>query len=100
MKDVVQVLKEASGEHPTLVCFNTQENFDVVLKNWKNLVELKNFNIYFVNPFSKTDKIWIVFPSTHNLVADEASLELGLRTMFEQVTRTTEEEVRRIIGSS
>lgn len=84
----------------TLICFHTKNNFDFLINNWKAFVELgRHFVIYFVNPFSKLDRVLNVCPYTHQLISDEESLELGLKTMSETVEFTAEEEVKKIINS-
>ena len=45
------------------------------------------------NPFSQTDKKWIIYPYTHSKICDEDSLEMGLRSMFETVDRISKEEI-------
>ena len=84
----------------TLVCFHTRNNFNFLIENWGDFVELKrHFIIFFVNPFSKLDKILILCPYTHQLITDDETLKQGLKTMSETVEFTTEEEVKRIINS-
>ena len=100
IKDAALILKRlAKDKSVGLVLFNTKENFDFVVKSWKSLVKIKSLSIYFINPFSKLDKKWILFPRTHAMVADEESLELGLKTMFETVDLTSEKELMKILTS-
>lgn len=87
-------------EHRALVCFHTKQNFGVFLEKWKEFVAVgRNFTIYFVNPFSKLERVLILNPHTHDLISDEESLEQGLKTMAETVEFTTDEEVKKIISS-
>lgn len=103
IKDVDALLQKIQNipNYRTLVVLNSPENIDLVVKNWDRFVSLgAKFNIYFVNPFSKTEKIWIICPYTHNFIADTDSLALGLKTMSENVEYvTSEEEIRKIIES-
>jgi len=87
-----KINKEA---HFSLVVFNTKENFKAVVDNWNNLVEFKNLSIYFVNPFSELDKRWVVYPYTHHKISEKASLETGLRTMFEMVESISKEQLNK-----
>ena len=85
-------------QYKTLVVLNSQENIDAVTKNWDKLVSFgSKLNIYFVNPFSKLEKIWIISPYVHDFIADRESLELGLKTMSENVEYAKEEEMKKII---
>lgn len=95
------LLRIQQGEHGrALVCFHTKENFDVLMKQWKRFVDAgKNLTMYFVNPFSKTDRVLTLSPYTHDLIADESTLMQGLKTMSGSVEFTTEEEVKKIIAS-
>ena len=55
------------------------------MSNWKRLVDLKFLNIYFVNPFSGSEKVWIINPYIHDRICDKSSLELGIESMAEMV---------------
>ena len=77
----------------SIVTINSRKNFDNILKNWDKLVHFKFLNIIFVNPFSETDKKWIIFPNTHQKICDESSLETGLKSMFEMVEPIEEEQL-------
>jgi hypothetical protein len=80
-------------EHKGIVVYNTQKNFDMLTSEWKKLSAIKNLAIYFVNPFSKTEKRWIINPYTHSLVSDASSLKQGLSAMFVMVDAITQDEV-------
>ena len=77
----------------SIVTLNSKENFGAMLKNWNKLIDFKFLNIIFINPFSETDKKWIVFPCTHNKICDESSLESGLKSIFETVEIIDEQEL-------
>ncbi len=83
-----------------IICLNTKENFEEFINKWDRFVDAgRDLSVYFVNPFSKTEKVWIINPHTHALISDEQTLKQGLKTMAETVEFTTEEEVRKIINS-
>lgn len=93
------LLKSISNkDHITILTLNTKENLDFVMNNWKQLVKNPKLNIYFVNPFSKMEKKWVIFPYTHNLVSDKASLRQGILSLFNTVDVLTEEEAKKIIN--
>ena len=102
LDDVNAVLKRLSqvkDSHLTLVTLNSQSNLNIMIKHWHQFVDLgQKFSIFFVNPFSKTDKIWIIYPYIHQRIADESSLALGLKAMFDVVEPITANEAARIIA--
>jgi len=77
----------------SIVTLNSKENFDVIVKNWNKLINFKFLSIIFVNPFSGLDKKWIIFPHTHHKICDEASLENGLKSMFDAVEPIEEKQL-------
>jgi len=68
-----------------MVCYNTKQNFYKLIKNWENLVKYRKLSVMFVNPESKIDKKWIIYPATHNSICDASSLKTGLESMFAMV---------------
>lgn len=96
LKDIEEIIKKMGKEgHHGLVVLNNKENLNIIMSNWKRLIEFRNLCVYFVNPFSQLDKKWLVFPYTHNRICDENSLENGLRAMFEMVEPITEDEIKK-----
>ena len=96
IEDFSEIINKINkGEYFSLVIFNTKENFKAIVDNWNILIEFKNLSIYFVNPFSQLDKKWIIYPYTHHKISDKASLEIGLRTMFEMVESISKEELNK-----
>ena len=100
--DVDATLKKVKAyEHnKALVFYHTKENYDALLKHWKNFVDVgRDFTLFIINPFSKTDRVLTLSPYTHNLIADPDSLDTGLKTMSGNVEFTTEKEIKKIISS-
>lgn len=77
-----------------LVVFNSKENFEFIAENWKRFIDLPDFRIMFVNPFSEMDEKWVIKPYMHHKICDEDSLKLGLKSMFNMVTPVNEEVVK------
>lgn len=99
IKDILAKLK--GHEYCSLVVYNTRENFDVVVKEWDALSDVKrHFSIHFVNPFSKTEKKWAVYPATHNIITEKSHLKNSLQALFANVDATTKEEIEKIIKNS
>ncbi|MBW2964558.1 hypothetical protein KY363_03790 [Candidatus Woesearchaeota archaeon] len=95
-EDVLATVKAIPEQEKGLVMFNSAENFSSMMKSWKELAEINNLSIYFVNPFSKLDKRWIVKPYIHGRVSDAASLKEGLNSMYlmvETISRKEAEEL-------
>lgn len=72
-------------KHTTLVTLNRKSNFDIIINNWKSLAEFPNLYIIFSNPNSSTETKWIISPHIHSKIADEKSLKIGLKSMFDSV---------------
>ena len=99
ISDIGPIIQKVSNDfYFSIVTLNSKGNFASLLGNWSKLVNFKFLNIIFVNPFSSLDKKWIIFPSTHNKICDESSLEAGLKSMFEMVDPIEEQELTAKIG--
>ena len=72
---------------------NNASNINFVVTNWKQLVGFRFLNIYFVNPFSDSDKVWVICPYIHDKICDKSSLEAGLKSMSEMVNPIGSEEL-------
>jgi len=94
------ILKKLSDSHQTIVCFNTKENIEFALKHWEELIKHAYLSIFFVNPFSKTEKIWIIYPQTHHGISDKATLNQGIYSLAEQVESTAKKEIETILSAS
>ncbi|MFH0868213.1 MAG: hypothetical protein V1831_02785 [Candidatus Woesearchaeota archaeon] len=68
-----------------IIALNNLANIRFVVSEWKKLTEFKLLSIYFVNPFSTLDKVWVIIPYIHDKVCDTASLDTGLKSMAEMV---------------
>ncbi len=98
IKDIETIQNKLDKEKTiTLVIFNSKENFDIIIKHWKGFIDLKNFKICFCNPFSETDKKWIISPYMHHKISDESSLKLGLKSMFDSVANINENSAKQEI---
>jgi len=80
------------NKYTTFVVLNNQENLKEVLKNWKKIAKYPEVSIWFVNPLSNTEKKWIIKPNLHDKICDHDSLEIGLKTMSENVEFIAEGE--------
>ncbi|MBW3022966.1 hypothetical protein KY308_02595 [Candidatus Woesearchaeota archaeon] len=86
LEDIDKNLKAIKEDtDAAIVCFNTKDNFEVLIKKWKDISLYKHLSMIFLNPFSETQKVWAIYPYTHSRIADEESLETGLKSMFDQV---------------
>jgi|ETNmetMinimDraft_2_1059921.scaffolds.fasta_scaffold49434_2 hypothetical protein len=86
--------KRTKKDHFCIITLNNKDNLDSIINNWKKLIEYEFLSIYFVNPDSKLDKKWILFPYTHNKICDESSLKSGLKSMFEMVEQISEGQLK------
>ncbi|MBD3313383.1 hypothetical protein GF345_02990 [Candidatus Woesearchaeota archaeon] len=93
--------KMKDQEACSLVIYNTKENLDVVTKNWDRLARFRrDFSISFINPFSRTEKRWVVYPATHSLVTDESKIKQSLKVLFSNVEPTNQKDIEKIIKSN
>jgi len=90
-KDIFSQLNDNSV---SVIALNNNANIRFVVSEWKKLVEFKFLNIYFVNPFSVSDKVWIIYPYIHDKICDKESLELGLKSIAEMVNQIGLEELK------
>ncbi len=78
-------------DHFSIIILNNRKNIDFLVDKWKSFSQIANLKVYFINPFSETDKKWIISPHIHSKVCDESSLKQGLVAMFETVEPLTED---------
>jgi hypothetical protein len=71
----------AGAGNRVIICLNSKENFNFLIKNWGKLSKIKDFSIIFVN-LKHNDK-WLINPYVHSMIADPDSLEAGLKAMFD-----------------
>ena len=93
VEDIFTNMKEE--DYIGVITLNNATNIKFVVSNWKKLVNFKFLSIYFINPFSSSDKVWIIRPYIHDKICDKASLELGLKSMAEMVNPLDTEELKR-----
>lgn len=82
-----------------IVTLNTKENFAFVVSEWKRFHDVRHFSIMFINPFSRLDKKWVVFPSTHHLISEGKGIKKGLQALYENVEPITLSEFEKIVKS-
>jgi hypothetical protein len=78
-------------QNPSIVLLNSEKNLSYLLSEWSKLITMPKLSVYFVNPFSETDKKWIIFPYTHHQITEKESFANGLRSLFESVEVIDEE---------
>lgn len=84
IQDIKSELNKNKGGRTSLVVLNTKKNYDIVVSNWKTMVEFDpHFSIIFANPKALIEKKWIVFPHTHNSLSED--YKLGLKSLFDTV---------------
>ena len=91
--DILNKIKD--DNHYGIFTLNNMGNLGFVVSNWEKLVEFKFLNIYFMNPFSNSDKVWAISPYIHEKVCDKMSLESGLKSMAEMVETISVEELNK-----
>lgn len=94
--DFGKLAESIQEEQKGIVVYNSKENFDSMMKEWKRLSGIKGLTIYFVNPFSKLEKRWIISPNIHSKISDAQSLKEGLNSMYLMVDPISKEEVEEL----
>ena len=79
--DVDALLKRAGSKHAWIVTRNTPENVEALLKHWGRAAKHRNTAFCFVDLTNR--KHWTVYPYTHNLISDPATLRHGLLSLAE-----------------
>ncbi|MBD3209454.1 hypothetical protein GF367_03470 [Candidatus Woesearchaeota archaeon] len=67
-----------------IVCLNTRQNVDVLVRKWRDFTQEPDLLLVFANPV--TNEKWLLKPHHHDKVADEESLKQGLLAMYEAIT--------------
>lgn len=96
IKPEIKDIDKFSEQFTALVTLNTKENLEIIIKNWDKLKKYPKLSIYFVNPFSALDKVWIIFPRTHNLITEKSTLKSGLNSLSQNVDVFTKEDFKKI----
>ena len=96
--DIKETLKKLKGyDFATLVVYNTKENKEFLINNWDKLAKFnKGFSIHFVNPFSKTNKRWSIYPATHEFIAGKKNLKKGISSISSNVEEIAKKEIEDI----
>ena len=95
-EDFEKLADSIKEEHCGMVVYNSKENFDKMVSAWKKLSAMPGLTIYFINPFSKLDKRWIIRPYVHTKISDSESLEQGLNSMYVMVDPISQKEIEQL----
>lgn len=82
----------------SVVVLNAKHNLNLLIANWNKFIGFPELNLFFVNPFSKLEKKWIINPHFHHRISDKASLETGLKSIFSSVEKIDKKMVKEIFG--
>lgn len=77
--------KHKEGDHIGIVLLNNEKNRKSVISQWNMLKKYSHLILYFVNPFSKGERKWVVMPYTHAKICEDTKLGQGLNAMAELV---------------
>lgn len=77
----------------SVITLNNIKNVKYLEESWDKIKQIERLKLYFINPFSATDKKWVINPNLHAKVCDESSLKTGLFSMFETVEPITEKMI-------
>jgi hypothetical protein len=91
--DIEKLAAGMKEKETGIVMYNTPGNFDKAYKAWKKLAAVQGLTLYFVNPFSKIEKRWIVNPYIHGKISEAEALKEGLHSMYVLVEPISEAEI-------
>ncbi len=83
-----------------IVMLNLQETLDQLIEAWPKLIQHHNLRVVMVNPFSKTERRWVICPAVHHSFTEPATLRKGLKALFKTVEPLTKEKVLKRIGKA
>lgn len=87
VKPVIERFSALEKEHKpvkiTLVLYNKQENIELIVSGWSELIRKQNLTVMFANP--KTNEKWSINPYIHDRVADRKTLKKGLLSLYSTV---------------
>ena len=87
-KDILN--KIDNNEITAIIALNSKANVEFLINNWKEFCIFSSLSIYFINPFSKLDDVWVVTPYVHDKICEGSSLGAGITAMSEMVEETDE----------
>ncbi len=97
MPDLSHASASLSGskedQHLIIATLSNRKNKDVLAAQWKSLVEYPFLTLYFINPYSTSEKKWVLMPHVHHKVCDDSHLMQGFLSLSEMVEDITEEQI-------
>ena len=97
-EELQEAKKKTESTDSCIITFNNKENFDQIIRKWNLLDKDPKLQVVFTNPFSMTEKRWIVIPYTHSRISEPSALKTGLKTLFSTVDQITENTLIKMIG--
>ena len=82
-----------NNENCTIITLNNNANVEFMINNWNEFHKFISLSVYFINPFSKLDKVWVIVPHVHDKICESSSLSTGLKSMAEMVEETDERDL-------
>ncbi len=82
--DLTQLLKKKNKGKTYYVCLNNKHNVGVLLRYWETLIDNKQLTILFVHP--SLNEVWMISPTTHELISEKESLKEGILTLHKSIT--------------
>lgn len=95
--DLQEFKKKTESDASCIVMFNNKENLDKMVEKWSIVDKDPKFQLVFTNPFSMTEKRWIVIPFTHSRISEPSALKSGLKALFSTVDPISEKTAERMI---
>jgi hypothetical protein len=76
----------------TIITINSKTNIAFLVDSWKELSVIPTLTLIFINPFSESEKKWLIKPYIHNMISEPAALKSGIKAMASTVDYVSEKE--------
>lgn len=69
----------------SIITLNKKDIINLLIKEWKDIVNYTALTMMFVNPDSEQDKKWIIKPHFHHRFTDPSALKSGIMSIASSV---------------
>jgi len=85
LTDLPEALDSLGSKGAYLVTLNTKRNLDNTSSHWDELIQHNQLCLIFVNPDSRSDQKWAIYPATHAMLTETKKLRAGLLSLSSTV---------------
>lgn len=85
LEEGIQASSKLKDEKGIIVCLNTKINKNILIKNWKKLLKMKDITILFAHP--GTNEKWMIHPKTHSKINEAEKLNESIEILFNSIEK-------------